>query len=295
MPFDYYDSAEFFTNAGIQDKLLGYAVTGGVPQYLHVISQAKNVGSGISRAFFSKDGFLYEEPQNLLKQELREPALYNSIITAIAGGATKLGEIASRVNEPDSKTAKYIKNLIDLGIIEKELSVFAENDRKGIYCIKDSMYGFWHRFVPNAVTLIENGYEHIYERTVKPSIPEYMGHVFESVCRQYLLRLNVKEKLPFLFNTIGRWWGGNPITKKETEIDIIATSNDSIIACECKWQNEKADHRVYRQLKEKTVMFAGKELYFFLFSKSGFTASLAEEANIDNRLTLITLDELFRC
>ena len=293
MPLDYYDSAEFFAGASLQDKLLAYAVTGGIPQYLKAVAQYESVERGIARTFFSKDGFLYEEPQNLLKQELREPALYNTIITAIAGGATRLGDIASKARQPDSKVAKYIKNLIDLGILEKELPMFSGSGRGGIYCIKDNMYRFWHRFVPSTVTLIENGYEHIYEKRVKPFIPEYMGRIFEPICRQYLIRLNVRDRLPFLFDTAGRWWGGSPITKKEAEIDIIAASKGCMIVCECKWQNEAAGQRVYRDLKEKAAIFPDREVYYYIFSKSGFTESLAEEAKKDERLTLVCLDGLF--
>ena len=293
MPLDYHDSSEFFPDASLYDKLLAYAVTGGVPQYLNVLSHAGSIESGIAQAFFSKNGFLYEEPQNLLKQELREPALYNTIITSIAGGASKLGEIAAKVREPDSKVGKYIKNLIDLGILEKEVPMFAKSERSGIYGIKDNMYRFWHKFVPGLVTLIESGYEHVYDRKVKPFIPEYMGRIFESICRQYMLRQNVQDRLPFLFDSIGRWWGGNPITKKETEIDIIAASSDCMILCECKWQNEEVGQKVYKDMKKKAALFAGREIFYSIFSKSGFTESLIEEANNDAKLTLINTDDLF--
>ena len=293
-PLDYFDSAEFIPNAGLQDKLLAYAVTGGVPQYLNAIAkEGISVQRGIADAFFTKNGFLYEEPQNLLKQELREPAMYNTIITTIAGGSTRLGEIVGKVKEPDSKIAKYIRNLIDLGILEKEKPMFSSSERNGIYRIKDNLYRFWHRFVPGNVTLIESDYEHVYDKRVKPFLSEYMGRVFETVCCQYLLRLNARDKLPFLFDRIGRWWGGSPITKKETEIDIIATSKDFLIAGECKWQNEETGLKVYYELKEKAAIFAGRETHYYLFSKSGFTAALHGEAAKDRKLTLVSLDDLF--
>ena len=318
-PLDYYDSAEFFGRASCQDKLLGYSVTGGIPQYLSTVARGMGaaagtgagtvagaaagnmagveagVEAGIERAFFYKDGFLYEEPQNLLKQELREPALYNAIITAVAGGATKLGEIAGKTREPESKTLKYIKNLIDLGILDKEFPMLAQGEKRGVYYIKDNMYRFWHRFVPGMVTLIENGYESIYEKKVKPFIPEYMGHAFESICRQYLLRLNIQDRLPFLFEKIGRWWGVNAVTKREEEIGVVAASKDGLIVGECKWQNEEAGHKVYMELRNKTSIppFAGKDIYYYIFSKSGFSAALAEDAKNDARLALVSLDDLF--
>ena len=294
MPLDYYDSAEFFGNAGAEDKLLGYAAAGGIPPYLNAIAKETTVERGIARAFFTKEGFLYEEPQNLLKQELREPALYNSIIATIAGGSTKLGETAAKVKEEDSKVAKYIKTLIGLGILEKDVSMLSKNERNGIYRIKDNMYRFWYYFVPESVTLIENGYEHTYEKRVEPFISDYMGPAFETICKQYLMRLNVKNRLPFLFNDIGKWWGGNPITKEETEIDVVAANKGQLIIGECKWKNKKTGLDVYRELKEKAAIFADKDIFYFIFSKSDFTLGLTEEAEGDDKLTLVGLDDLFR-
>ena len=46
---------------------------------------------------FDIASYLFEEPGNLLKQALREPALYNSIISSIAGGASRANEIATKV------------------------------------------------------------------------------------------------------------------------------------------------------------------------------------------------------
>jgi AAA+ ATPase superfamily predicted ATPase len=295
-PLDYYDSAEFFDNASIEDKLLGYAVTGGVPHYLSTISDAETVETGIADAFFKKKGLLYEEPNNLLKQELREPAMYNAIISVIANGATKLNEISSKVGEEDRKVAVYTKNLIDLGIIEKETPMFANNNRSSIYRIKDNMYRFWYRFVPENVTLIDAGYRNIYQDIVRPHISDFMGSVFEEVCAQYLMRLNIKDELPFLFTKIGRWWGGNPITKKETEIDVVASSadNNRIIIGECKWRNREAGTEVYTDLMEKAALFPEKDIHYYVFSRSGFTEGLRKEAEKNEKLTLVGLSDIFR-
>jgi len=294
-PLDYYDSAEFFGDRGPEDKLLGYSVAGGIPRYLNVISEAKTVGEGINRAFFTAVGFLYEEPYNLLKQELREPAVYNAIINAIANGATKLNVIAGKTGERDSKVATYIKNLIDLGILSKDVSMLAKKDRNSTYAVKDNMYRFWYRFVPKLVTNIENGEEDIYGTKVEPYISDFMEPVFEDICKQYLLRLSRAKKGPFPFDHIGKWWGGNPITKTETEIDIVATSTTEkdIIVGECMWRNKETDTDVYKELREKAAMFADCEIHYYIFSRPGFTAGLKKEAKKDDRLTLVGLEDLF--
>jgi hypothetical protein len=121
-----------------------------------------------------------------------------------------------------------------------------------------------------------------------------MGRMFEAVCQQYLIRLNAAEKLPFLFEKIGRWWGGSPITKKETEIDIIATDKENLIAGECKWVSDEVGLKTYKELKEKAAIFADKEIYYYLFSKSDFSSGLIEEEKKDDRLTLVDLKDLFK-
>ena len=60
---------------------------------------------------FDRSSYLYEEPANLLKQELREPALYNAIIKAIAEGASRLNDITTKVGEENSVVAKYLKKM----------------------------------------------------------------------------------------------------------------------------------------------------------------------------------------
>ncbi|MDR0198463.1 MAG: ATP-binding protein [Methanomassiliicoccaceae archaeon] len=294
-PLDYYDSAEFFGNASPEDKLLGYAVTGGIPQYLSVISEAATVEAGIEKAFFTKNGFLYEEPENLMKQELREPAVYNAIITAIANGATKLNEISSKIHEDERKVSVYIRNLMGLGILERSAPMFANSGRSSIFRVRDGMYRFWYRFVLNYVEMIDAGDRHIYREDVRPFVNDFMGPAFEDICMQYLIRLNIERRLPFRFNRIGRWWGGNPMTKKETEIDVIASSADekTLILCECKWRNREPGSKVYDDLKEKAALFRGKDIHYYIFSRSGFETGLKKMAEKDVRLTLVGMDDLF--
>ena len=84
--------------------------------------------------------FLYEEPINLLKQEVREPAIYTAIITAIATGHSRMSEISSKVGENTNVCARYLKNLISLGIIKREMPYGETNSKKTIYLIEDNMF-----------------------------------------------------------------------------------------------------------------------------------------------------------
>lgn len=63
---------------------------------------------------------------------------------------------------------------------------------------------------------------------------------------------------------------------------------------ECKWKNEKLGYPVYQELKDKACAFGRNpsQIWYVLFSKSGFTGSLLEEARQDEHLLLISMEAL---
>ena len=144
-PLDYYDSAKFLTHWEPSERLYGYAVAGGIPQYLLMIGQGVNLKSAIMENLLKNTGALFEEPMNLMKQEMREPATYNSIIMAIAEGATRQKEIASTIGEEAKKTAIYLRSLLDLEIIRKEFPLGENNKRRAIYRLEDNLMNTYQR------------------------------------------------------------------------------------------------------------------------------------------------------
>ena len=127
---------------------------GGTPQYLLQMDDRLSVEDNIKNTFLNPISSLFEEPENLLKQEVREPALYNTIITAIATGASRMAEISSKVGEDTSVCSTYLRNLINLGIVQKETPYGEKASRKSIYRIDDNMFRFWFRFVPENSSII---------------------------------------------------------------------------------------------------------------------------------------------
>lgn len=124
---------------------------------LHVFLDTKNL--------FNTSSYLFEEPENLLKQELREPSVYNSVITAIAGGASRSNEISTKVGLESSVCAKYLRVLLELGILKKEMPLTEKTGKKTIYPIADNFFRFWYRFVPPNMSAISSGrVEQIYAR-----------------------------------------------------------------------------------------------------------------------------------
>jgi len=291
LPLSYETSAKFFPSFERNEKAVLYGITGGIPKYLLEVRDTQSLDENIKRIFFTPQGLLFEEPHNLLKQELREPAIYNAIISAIATGSSKLNEIVTKVDTiqfDSAKCNKYIRVLMDLHIVKRELPILDKpNSKKSIYRLNDGMFRFWYKFVyPNISQIALGNGAAVYEH-IKNQIPNFMGETFEDVCKQYLWQENIEKRLPFNFTDCGRWWGNNKITKSEEEIDLLAYSKDSssAIFCECKWSNDKPGSSTLDNLIEKSSIFNYAEKYYMLFSKSGFSEELTKRAS--DRIILV--------
>lgn len=295
-PFDYFDTSEFHDNFNSYEKSIIYGITGGIPQYLEFIDPKKSIRQNIIDNFFDDTGYMFEEPGNLIKQELREPQTYNAIITSIAMGASRLNEISTSSGLETSVCSVYLKSLMNLGLVKKENPVTESKTRKSIYLLEDNMFCFWYRFVLSNISgIIAGNKETIYDEIVGPRLNDYMGKVFEQMCIQHLLRRNKAGKLPFNFLKIGRWWGNNPWKKCQAEIDIVAISdfNKKALFAECKFKNEKTDIEALEKLQHNSELIKGyDEKYFFLFSKSGFSETLIKLTKTQN-IELVDLDMLF--
>jgi len=268
---------------------------GGIPQYLQYLSQEDNLLAGLGRSYFRPTGHLFEEPSSLLKQELREPATYNSIIAAIASGASRMNEIAARTGEDGKKCAKYLKTMLDLHILKRETPIGAKGGRSSLYSISDNTLRFWYRFVAESISNIQAGMgDIVMARQVLPAISDYMGRVFEDVCMQYMMRRNKSLSLPIMFDEIGRWWGNHPALKRQEEIDFIARTGDSAIFGERKWRTDPMGPDALDSLITASWALPGyRDRHYMVFSKSGFTWSLIDEAERLGNVELVTLEQPF--
>lgn len=289
---DFYDAQQFFPSYTTNDKILAYAVLGGVPHYLKQFSDKLSISENIIRTVLTRGSVLYSEVEFLMRQELRETSVYNAIIEAVALGNTKLNDIHQKTQIEKSKLSVYLKNLLELGILCKEFSVDANikeqaNVQRGLYKVTDNFFRFWYAFVfPNISELEAGDAEGIYKYVVERELERYTSYVFEDVCQQYLRRQNRLHLLPFYFTKIGRWWN------KTDEIDIMAVNyqKTDIILGECKYKQSVVDVKDLKHLQAKQSL-NNKNICYYFFSKSGYTQSAREYARQEG-MQLVTLEEL---
>lgn len=288
IPFAYYH--EFFPEKSRKELIEMYAVTGGVPKYIELFSQSKDIYSAIETCVLNRSGYLYDEPHFLLQQEVSEVGSYFSIIKAIAAGNTKLSAIAGVLEVKSTSLTKYLKTLMDLDILEREVPVTEdspEKSKKGLYKIKDNYLRFWFAFVYPNMSFIESGHGRIVmDKMRKGLVRNHIAFVYEDVCRERMWEMNAEGVWPFYFSKLGRYWD----SKEEIDIAAIDPDGKNLILGECKYWQEPVGVSVLRELeaKAKTVSWEKekRKTWFVLFSANGFTEELRAEAETRTDLQL---------
>ncbi|MCC8029136.1 MAG: ATP-binding protein [Lachnospiraceae bacterium] len=291
----YREMTAFHPELSAEDQALLYGVTGGIPHYINKLEVEDGLDEALLDNLFCTSAYLFEEPENLLKQELREPAIYNSVISAIAGGASRANEIASKTGLESGVCAKYLKVLLKLGILRKESPVAEKPGRKTIYMIDDNFFRFWYRFVSRNMSVIGAGkMRTVYDSAVRSCLSDYMGLIFEKMCRDYLFRY--AEDLPITLREIGQWWGTDAAAHREVQIDIVGMpveGNEYLIGS-CKYRNEKTGMDELELLRRYAAVFRrDAKFYYYIFSKGGFSSAL-EELGEKGEVTLLTLEDIYR-
>ena len=141
----------------------------------------------------------------LMKYEFSEVTTYKKILEAIAFGKTAPKEIREYIRAKHSDITQYLKNFIDTEFVIREVPVTESvRSKKGRYYIADNFVAFWFRYIHPNLSAIEEGLFDVGE--IKQDYSSYLGFVFEKVARQLLIELNKRDRLPFRFSRVGRWW-----------------------------------------------------------------------------------------
>lgn len=291
--FSLQDMKQYGWRYSNEDLASLYAVTGGIPDYLAQVNPDLSVEENISRMFLDSSSKLFNEVDNLLKEEFREPRIYSSILKAIANGKVSLNEISQYVGIASVAVQPYLAKLMSIGIVSRLSPVGSSiRERNNVYVIQDSFLVFYYRFISANLSFINSGNADTVLDRIREGFSNYMGPVWENICTNWFFSRDEIKTLPFIFDSIGRWWGSNKATRKQTELDILAFNGDSAIIGECKWWNSKVSCDVYYKLLQNSEVVNKQNKYYFLFSKSGFIDELIDLAKKDAKIRLISLDEI---
>jgi uncharacterized protein len=295
-PMAYYDTALFYedSNWTTREKLIAYGVLGGTPKYHASFSPGVDLASNIIRHVLSPDGLLHNEPEVVIcSSSVRDPALYNSMLQAVASGETRRSEIEQRAGVTSSQFGFCSQTLIDLEWMGREKPFGEHSAKRSIYTITDHFIHFWYRFVSALAGELEfRDTAEVYASRVEPYINDYMGrYVFEDICMQYLKK-NAAARHGLKIRDAGRYWSRDG----SVEIDIVGDLDDGgTLACECKWSSSPIGVSVYYELMRKVSLMPPPRgtgpVRYALFSAAGFDNSMLETAARDD-VALVSGEEL---
>ena len=285
------DLVRSYPEYSVSDCVKVYGILGGVSSYMNRWNSKKDIRSNICKHILSPNGYLFEEAERYIGSELRELAIYDTILAAIAAGYRKLNDLFNQTGFSRAKISVYMKNLAAFEVIEKVSSFETggwENAQKGIYQIRSNYVNFWFRFVyPHLSDLYMMTPETFYDTYIEKELDDYMNRYFVQVCMEYLELLNMVEKLPIRIHKAGTWVG------KTGNIDIIAqdSARNNLIGL-CNWSRPELTYEMCEKLFDTMKKAKLKSDHYYLFSAKSFDQELLEKAKEDERLVLVDMTQL---
>ena len=323
LPFTYKEAREFFPHYSNEDALTAYSILGGIPLYLSLFDDRLTIKENVIKNCLSTTGYLFNEIETLLRMELKETHFYKNIMLAINAGASTFNTIRDKVGEDAAKIAKYINVLINLGFIKKEVPCGEkEKSRNTLYSISDNYFAFYFAFIFKHQNML-NGLispEVYYEKELtKVKLNTFIGHRFEQICETYLKEQFYNGKMPFFAENLGRWWGNNPVLKKQEEIDgeliissnspngrvkakskacldrtyLLAIDDENAVICECKYTEDPFDEKQLKDLQDSALCVTQQNKSYIIFSKNGVSSGVKKHLKNLPGYSVVTLDDLF--
>ena len=281
---------EYFSKYSAKECIEVYSVLGGFPGLWKYFKDTIGVEENICNNLLYKNSFLFEEGERIVKEELREMSVYNTILASLAAGNNKLNALYDHTQFSRAKISVYLKNLMELEIVEKVFSYDSdgrENTQKGIYRICNHLVDFYYTYMyPNLSSLSMKTVEAFYEEYVEKSFKTYTARYFGKVCTQYMERLNENNELPFVAEDMGEWVG------KAGTIDLIAEGDGESLIAGCNWEKDEYTYEEYEWLLFCANKARIKPDYIYLFSVERFDEKLVSEASLDRYLRLISAGDL---
>lgn len=255
-----------------------YAMTGGVAQYVMFILEYGSYEEAVNRLFFNRNGRLFQEGQNLLRQELRDITVYTSVLRAIGRGEKDAQKIASAVNMDGRGIYTYLKKLAELEIVSEVVNPLPAKKEEKKYRIADYFMRFSYTFLEPHQSMISMLGKESKPYIMNEAYNEYLGFVYEDIIRDGIYKTAMTANIGFMPEKVGKWWGNvhGPEGWYETEADILAEAPAGVIVGECKYKNKAVGLNELELLKLKAqfIKSGKRKIVYLLASRKGFTDDL---------------------
>ncbi|SCE65990.1 hypothetical protein GA0074695_0104 [Micromonospora viridifaciens] len=312
-PLDYRAAAAFW---GIEDPLLAvkvFSIVGGTPAYRREYVQddapsgPDDFDSWVVRAVLNPARPLFREARYLLAEDpdLRDPALYHSVLAAVAEGNASRGGIAGYIGRKATDLQHPLTVLEDAGLLVREPDLLRSG--RSSYRITEPLISFYQAVMRPAWTALEQrrGAE-VWRRSQRRYASAVLGPRFEEIVRQWVLRFADPDLLGGPVAEVGAATLTDPASRTSHELDLVALGEPPLgggprpllAIGEVKWGRRlgQADLERLRRVRELLVRRPGLDTThtrLLLASAEGFTDELAGVASAESDVVLVDAVRLY--
>lgn len=288
---DYYESAYFYPNFSVEDKVRIYSVFGGIPYYNRLIDDSKSVKDNIIELIASSGARLENEVSMYLNAEISKITNANEVFEALSRGYTRYSDILSQSHVSSGPTlVDVLDKLMRMEVVVKTSPINdGNNKKKAGYYISDNLSLFYYRYIfkySSQMKIMDS--EVFYKKYIEKDFEEhYVPHIFETICSQYLIRMNRLGNIEPVFEKIGKYYYDNPVEHTNGEFDVVTEDENGYIFYEVKFKKTPVtDEIIEKEINQ--VEATGLNCYKYVFiSRSGFSCQQRE------KVKLVELNELY--
>lgn len=309
---DYRLAAQFWDIADPRLALQVNAIVGGTPAYRREFARGDSPsGPGdfddwVIRTVLNPETPLFREPRYLLAEEpdLRDTALYHSVLAAVAGGNATRGGMANYLERKAADIAHPITVLEGAGLLHRDADVFRGN--RPVYRIAEPLIGFYHAIMRPVWDQLERPglAPRVWQASRRRFASNVLGPHFEQVCRDWALYYAPPELLGGLPARVGHGVVNDAAERTGHEVDVavVGIADDTrpplLVIGEAKW-NEVMGVTHLDRLRRIRGLIAAAGRYdttatrLVCFSGAGFTSGLTDTAADSDVVELVDLARLY--
>lgn len=287
-------------------RITRYALAGGMARHLAELGGDTDLQRTVCERVLDRRGPLFDDPRSVLMQELRNPAIYFSILQLLALHSAAMDHLTSTLQLTATQLTPYLETLREMRLVSALQPVGAPaKGRSRKYQVDDGFIRFWFRFVFPHQDNLSSGLRprDLWSSDVQPHLADHTSPTFEDLCQRWT-RLEYGDR----FSSVGAWWGPALHSERRAkrrlseEVDVVAAQRGRLgVVGECKWTTGVMGKKVLDDLKDFKLPAIDQEgrisqqrdpVQILLFARSGFARELTTTAAENPNVRLITADEV---
>lgn len=305
-PFGYRDAAAFWRVDGDPDMAMWlHALVGGTPAYrdmCHGTGPASHAAfdEWVATTLLDPASAMFREGNVLLSEEPRvvDTSLYLSVLAAISQGRTRRGQIADAVGRPADALAHPLTVLAEARLVTAQGD--AVRQRRTTYQVAEPVLRLRQLVIaPNEARLTRHQGPAVWAEVADTVASRIFGPHFEELARTWCAEHADTATLGGTPSRVAPTVLACPEHGTTHELDVVVTESvanmaDTVIAIgEVKWRSDEVGVGQLRRLEHLRALLRAESARLLLFSRSGFSGELVQEAAALGDVELVDVARMY--